>query len=117
MNDIVKLQLDDTAESMEKAVSFADNELTKIRAGKAMPSMLDGIYIDYYGSASPLSKVATINTPDARTLVIQPWEKNLLQTIEKALIDRSEEQKSELQSLMRTSNAVSCLIKNKSTNT
>lgn len=87
MNDLIKLQLDDTAESMEKAVSFADNELTKIRAGKAMPSMLDGIYIDYYGAASPLSQVATINTPDARTLVIQPWEKNLLQTIEKAIID------------------------------
>jgi len=87
MNDLIKLQLDSTAESMEKAVVFTDNELTKIRAGKAMPSMLDGIYVDYYGSATPLSQVATINTPDARTLVIQPWEKNILQGIEKAIVN------------------------------
>jgi len=87
MNELIKLQLDETAEGMERALVFADNELTKIRAGKAMPSMLDGIYVDYYGASTPLSQVATINTPDARTLVIQPWEKPLLKTIEKAIID------------------------------
>jgi ribosome recycling factor len=87
MNDLIKLILDDTAESMDKAIAFADNELTKIRAGKAMPSMLDGIYVEYYGSATALSQVSTITTPDARTLMIQPWEKNLLKNIEKAIID------------------------------
>lgn len=87
MNDLIKLILDDTADSMDKAIAFADNELTKIRAGKAMPSMLDGIYVEYYGSATALSQVSTITTPDARTLMIQPWEKNLLKNIEKAIID------------------------------
>jgi len=87
MNDLIKLQLEETAESMEKALAFADNELTKIRAGKAMPSMLDGIFVEYYGAATPLSQVATISTPDARSLVIQPWEKNILQAIEKAIVN------------------------------
>jgi ribosome recycling factor len=87
MNDLVKLQLEETSENMERAVSHAGNELTKIRAGKAMPSMLDGIYVDYYGTSTPLAQVGTINTPDARTLVIQPWEKSVLGAIEKAIID------------------------------
>lgn len=87
MNDLVKLQLEETTENMEKAVSHAGSELTKIRAGKAMPSMLDGIFVDYYGAATPLSQVATINTPDARTLVVQPWEKSIIGVIEKAIID------------------------------
>ena len=87
MNDLIKLILDDTAESMDKAIAFADNEFTKIRAGKAMPSMLDGIYVEYYGSATALAQVSAISTPDARTLVIQPWEKTLLKSIEKAIVD------------------------------
>lgn len=87
MNDLIKLQLDDTAENMEKAVSFTENELTKIRAGKAMPSMLDGISVEYYGAPTPLAQVSTISTPDARTLVVQPWEKAILKDIEKAIID------------------------------
>lgn len=87
MNDLVKLQLEETTENMERAVSHAGSELTKIRAGKAMPSMLDGIFVDYYGTATPLAQVGTINTPDARTLVIQPWEKNIIGVIEKAIID------------------------------
>lgn len=87
MNDLIKLQLEDTAESMEKALAFADNELTKIRAGKAMPSMLDSVFVEYYGAATPLAQVATISTPDARSLVIQPWEKNILQAIEKAIVN------------------------------
>ncbi|TZF86053.1 ribosome recycling factor (plasmid) [Pedobacter sp. BS3] len=87
MNDLIKKQLDDARASMEKAIEHCESELTKIRAGKAMPSMLDGIYVDYYGTSTPLSQVGTINTPDARTLVVQPWEKNLLVTIEKAIME------------------------------
>lgn len=87
MNDLVKLQLEETQENMEKALAHLSSELLKIRAGKAMPSMLDGIFIDYYGTATPLAQVGTINTPDARTIVIQPWEKNLIGAIEKAIID------------------------------
>lgn len=87
MNDLVKTYLKEAEENMEKAVAHAGNELSKIRAGKAMPSMLDGIFIDYYGTATPLAQVGTISTPDARTIVIQPWEKNILGTIEKAIID------------------------------
>lgn len=87
MNDLVKTYLKEAEENMEKALAHAGNELTKIRAGKAMPSMLDGIFIDYYGTSTPLAQVGTISTPDARTIVIQPWEKNILGTIEKAIID------------------------------
>lgn len=87
MNDLISLQLDDAQELMQKALKHTENELTKIRAGKAMPSMLDGLNVDYYGSPTPIAQVATVNTPDSRTLVIQPWEKNMLQAIEKAIID------------------------------
>jgi ribosome recycling factor len=87
MNDLIKKQLDDAKGTMEKAIEHCDNEVAKIRAGKAMPSMLDGIMVDYYGNPTPLSQVGTVNTPDARTIVVQPWEKNLLQVIEKAIID------------------------------
>lgn len=87
MDELISLQLDDTAEQMKKAVSHTESELTKIRAGKAMPSMLDGIHVDYYGTATPLSQVSNINTPDARTLLIQPWEKTMLSPIEKAILD------------------------------
>lgn len=72
---------------MEKALSFTEVELTKIRAGKAMPSMLDGIMVDYYGNPAPLNQVANISTPDARTLIVQPWEKSFLAPIEKSIID------------------------------
>jgi len=71
---------------MAKAISHLEEELTKVRAGKASPSMLGGIYVDYYGVSSSLDKVANINTPDARTLLIKPWEKNMLQPIERAII-------------------------------
>lgn len=87
MNELIGLQLEEATELMRKAVSRTEAELTKIRAGKAMPSMLDGIFVDYYGSPTPLAQVANINTPDARTIVVQPWEKNILSTIEKAIID------------------------------
>ncbi|WP_039052749.1 ribosome recycling factor [Sphingobacterium sp. T2] len=87
MNELISMELDDCKEKMTKAVAHTESELTKIRAGKATPSMLDGISVDYYGSSTPLSQVSNINTTDARTLVIQPWEKSMLSVIEKAIID------------------------------
>lgn len=87
MDELISLQLEDSTEQMTKAVAHTELELTKIRAGKAMPSMLDGIHVDYYGTPTPLAQVSNINTPDARTLVIQPWEKNMLAPIEKAILD------------------------------
>lgn len=87
MNDLIKKQLDDAKVHMEKAIDFCDNELIKIRAGKAMPSMLDGIVVDYYGTPTPLTQIGTVNTPDARTLVVQPWEKTMLAAIEKAIME------------------------------
>jgi ribosome recycling factor len=87
MSELVKLQLEEARDSMTKAVDHVELELTKIRAGKANPSMLDGIMVDYYGSPTPLSQVANVNTPDARTLVVQPWEKNMIPVIEKAISD------------------------------
>ena len=73
-------------EHMQKAISHLEAELVKIRAGKANPQMIDGIMVDYYGSPMPISQVANISVMDARTLTIQPWEKNMLQPIERAII-------------------------------
>jgi ribosome recycling factor len=87
MNDLIKTQLDDAKAHMEKAIEFCDGELVKIRAGKAMPSMLDGIFVDYYGTPTALNQVGSVNTPDARTLVVQPWEKSLLVPIERAIME------------------------------
>jgi ribosome recycling factor len=75
-----------TEDNMKKAINHLEAELIKIRAGKANPQMLDGIVVDYYGSPLPVNQVANINVMDARTLSIQPWEKNMLQPIEKAII-------------------------------
>ncbi|MGM9838366.1 MAG: ribosome recycling factor [Paludibacteraceae bacterium] len=77
----------DAEESMQAAILFLDDALAHIRAGKASPRILDPIRIDYYGSQSPLSNVATITTPDARTIQIQPWEKKMLTEIERAIIN------------------------------
>lgn len=85
MSELIKQQLEDSSALMEKAIDHCESELTKIRAGKAMPSMLDGIYVDYYGTATPLSQIGTVTTPDPRTLTVQPWEKNLLVPIERAI--------------------------------
>ncbi|MCX6315686.1 MAG: ribosome recycling factor [Bacteroidetes bacterium] len=71
---------------MKKAISHLESELVKIRAGKANPQMLDGIVVDYYGAPMPINQVANISVMDARTLSIQPWEKNMLQPIERAII-------------------------------
>lgn len=73
-------------EQMEKAIGHLETSLVKIRAGKATPQMLDGIVVDYYGSPMPINQVANISVMDARTLSIQPWEKNMLQPIERAII-------------------------------
>jgi ribosome recycling factor len=81
----IQFFLDDAKESMDKAVIHTAGELSKIRAGKASPAMLDGLMVDYYGSMSPLSQVASINTPDARSITIKPWEKKLISEIEKAI--------------------------------
>jgi len=81
----IALYLEEAKESMEKVLNHTKIELSKIRAGKANPSMLDGIKVDYYGLLTPLSQVASISTPDARTIAIKPWEKNMIYAIEKAI--------------------------------
>ncbi|MCP9752172.1 ribosome recycling factor [Ferruginibacter sp. HRS2-29] len=86
MTEELNLIIDDTTASMEKAITHLETELAKIRAGKATPAMLDGIMADYYGNPTPISQVANINTLDARTIAVQPWEKNMLQVIERAII-------------------------------
>ncbi len=87
MSELIKKQLEDAKATMDKAIDHTEAELSKIRAGKAMPSMLDGLMVDYYGTPTPLSQIGTVNTPDARTLVIQPWEKSLLAAIEKCIME------------------------------
>lgn len=87
MNDLIKKQLQDAQAAMDRAILHCESELTKIRAGKASAGMLDGIMVDYYGSATALSQVSSINTPDARTLIVQPWEKSLLVPIERAIME------------------------------
>jgi len=77
--------LDSTTESMEGSIAHLEKELVNIRAGKASPAMIGGVFVDYYGSATPIAQVANINIPDARTITIQPWEKNMLHPIEKAI--------------------------------
>ena len=78
--------LDSTKESMEGSLAHLEKEFLNIRAGKASPAMLGGVRVDYYGSATPLSQVANINVPDARTITVTPWEKNMLHPIEKAIM-------------------------------
>jgi len=83
----VSITLELAEDSMKKAINHLETELTKIRAGKANPQMLDGIMVDYYGSPTPINQIGNINVMDARTLTIQPWEKNMLQPIERAIIN------------------------------
>jgi len=78
--------MEDTEDLMSKGIDHLEAELVKIRAGKATPNMLDGIVVDYYGSNTPISQVGNISAMDARTLSIQPWEKNMLHPIERAII-------------------------------
>ena len=86
MNEEVELILEETKDRMQKALEHLEHELAHLRAGRANPLLLDGITIDYYGVNSPLSQVSNINTPDPKTILIQPWEKNILGTIEKAIM-------------------------------
>jgi ribosome recycling factor len=86
MSEDVTFILDDTKESMEKAIGHLEQELTKIRAGKANPSMLDGVNVDYYGAPTPIAQVANITVLDAKTISIQPWEKNMLALIDRAIM-------------------------------
>lgn len=86
MTDIQAIQKK-AEEKMEDAIVFLDEELARIRAGKANPKILDGVRVPYYGSMVPLSNVASINTPDAKTLLITPWEKPMLKEIEKAIMN------------------------------
>ena len=83
----INLILDDTKEAMEKSIIYLNLELGKIRAGRANPSMLDSVKLDYYGSLTPLSQIANITTLDSRTLTIQPWEKSMLDEITKAVVN------------------------------
>lgn len=83
----VKNILDQLQDQMNKAIAHLESELQKVRAGKASPSMLEGLYVDYYGTPTPMNQVASVNTPDARTLIVQPWEKAMIKPIEKSIID------------------------------
>ncbi len=78
--------IDEATVSMKKATEHFESELVKIRAGKANPTMLDGITVDYYGTPTPINQIGNISAIDARTLTIQPWEKNMLQPVERAII-------------------------------
>lgn len=82
-----KTYLDPAEEKMEMAVMYLDETLQRIRAGKANPKILDGIRVDYYGSQAPISNVANVSVPDARTIAITPWEKSMFKEIEKAIIN------------------------------
>ncbi len=83
----VKEIITNADESMQLAVEYLDDTLSHIRAGKASPRLLDGIRVDYYGTMSPVSNVANISVPDARTIAITPWEKSMFKEIEKAIIN------------------------------
>ena len=87
MNEEIELFLEEAKDQMQAAMGHLENVSAKIRAGKASPIMLSTVQVDYYGSMTPLSQVANVNTPDARTLAVQPWEKSMLQEIEKAILN------------------------------
>ena len=78
--------LNQAKDNMNVTVAHFDKELQKVRAGKASPQMLDGIKVDYYGNPTPIDQVANVNTPDAHQIIIQPWERNMLPVIEKAIL-------------------------------
>jgi ribosome recycling factor len=82
----LKTIFDDMKAAMDKAIDHAASEFTKIRAGKSHPSMLDSVKVEYYGDMVPLQQVGNVTTPDARTISVQPWEKTLLQAIEKGIV-------------------------------
>ncbi|MGI0105124.1 ribosome recycling factor [Salinimicrobium sp. WS361] len=86
MHDELDFIIDSTKEAMDQAILHLEKQLLNIRAGKATPAMLGSVRVDYYGSQTPLNQVANVNTPDARTLTIQPFEKNMITAIEKGIM-------------------------------
>ena len=86
MNEEAQMYIDEAEENMKAAVVHFEGELAKIRAGKASPAILQGISVDYYGTPTPLNQVANVGTTDARTIVVQPWEKAMLPKIEKEIL-------------------------------
>lgn len=87
MNEEVQMVYEMAKEHMEKAIEHLDNELMRIRAGKANVHILDGVIVDYYGTPTPLNQVSNLSTPDGKTIMVQPWEKAMIHPIEKALIN------------------------------
>ncbi|MDX5436241.1 MAG: ribosome recycling factor, partial [Pontibacter sp.] len=85
MTEEIQFYLSEAEESMQKSLQHTSSELTKIRAGKASPAMIEHLRVDYYGTPTPISQVANIAAPDARTLLIKPWEKNMLGEINKSI--------------------------------
>ena len=86
MNEEIEFILDSTKEAMINAIKHLEKQFINIRAGKASPSMLGSVTVDYYGTQTPLAQVANVNTPDGRTITVQPWEKDMLQEIERAIM-------------------------------
>ena len=82
-----KTIISEASARMQKAVDHLEEELLNIRAGKASPTVLNGIFVEYYGTQTPISGAASVTVPDAKTILIQPWDKNLIRSIEKAIID------------------------------
>ncbi len=85
MDEEIQFYLDELVESMGKALAHVNVEMSRIRAGKASPAMLDSLRVDYYGTPTPISQIANISTPDARSLFIKPWEKNMISEVTKAI--------------------------------
>ena len=86
MSDEVEFCIEETKEGMQSAILHLEKELQKVRAGKASPQMLEGVKIDYYGAITPIEQAANIHTPDARQIIVQPWDKSVLGLIEKAIL-------------------------------
>jgi len=87
MTEQTKQIIDAASSKMQKAIDYFEEELSNVRAGKASPNVLNGVMVEYYGSPMPVSQVASVTVPDAKTVLIQPWEKNMIRPIEKAIID------------------------------
>ena len=87
MTEEVQFVIDESKERMDKAIAHLELELGSLRAGKANPRMLDTVMVDYYGAQTPISQVANIGTPDPKTIAIQPWEKTMIEPIERAIIN------------------------------
>lgn len=86
MNEEIEIIMEETTERMNGAIKHLETELSKLRAGKATPELLDGIKVDYYGVNTPLNQVSNISTPDAKSIIVQPWEKTMLGPVEKAIM-------------------------------